>query len=228
VKVGEIQQTTSRGNPFTGSFKTGHVKIPKGRKARKAALDRAKNFNLKTAFARFYGSGDVGGPFASQRSRIIPDGRFFNLKGASGITSETYDGFLDAVSVSTSAIDYPTFSSQSVMNSLGTRAIGVMLPTNPLSNMGQFLGELSDLPRIPDIRKWKKIISEVHHATKHIDLISLVVKGLMNISMPLLDGLRLLLIFRSLRESFRTIRRKLRSIAPVQIIYCVDALTFHW
>jgi hypothetical protein len=94
-----------------------------------------KNFNLKKAFADFYGSGDVGGPFFTQQAEIKPDGRMFHLFG-SGASFDTYDGYLDAASLGVSTIDYPTFTSQVTMNALGARAISVMLPTNPLSNMG--------------------------------------------------------------------------------------------
>jgi hypothetical protein len=127
-----------------------------------------KNFNLKKAFALFYGSGDVGGPFFTQQAEIKPDGRMFHLFG-SGASFDTYDGYLDAISIGVSSIDYPTFTSQVTMNALGTRAIGAMLPTNPLSNMGQFLGELQDLPKIPDITKWHKFVQHVATRTKHID-----------------------------------------------------------
>jgi hypothetical protein len=54
-----------------------------------------------------------------------------------------------------SAASVPTSSSKSQMDAYGTQAIARMSPTNPLAGMGQFLGELRDLPKIPEIHKWK-------------------------------------------------------------------------
>lgn len=49
----------------------------------------------------------------------------------------------------------PALTSKSQMDALGTQAIARSLPTNPLAGMGQFLGELRDLPRLPEINHWR-------------------------------------------------------------------------
>lgn len=61
----------------------------------------------------------------------------------------------------------PSFKFQ--MDALGTQAIARILPTNPLSGMGQFLGELRDLPRLPEIQRWRDRAHEFRHKTKHVD-----------------------------------------------------------
>lgn len=78
----------------------------------------------------------------------------------------SYDGVLYAwdrnLDFAISSAPIPTSKSQ--MDALGTQAIARILPTNPLSGMGQFLGELRDLPHLPVVNSWR---DQAHHFRKN-------------------------------------------------------------
>lgn len=62
-------------------------------------------------------------------------------------------------------------SSPGSLDALGTHAIAVTIPTNPLAGMGVFLGELRDLPRAPfmdSVRNMKERIKHFRKVTKGI------------------------------------------------------------
>lgn len=65
-----------------------------------------------------------------------------------------------------SAINYPPMKDTMTMNALGTTAISRVSPTNPLGGLGQFLGELRQLPSVPDILKWKSKIKKFRSLAK--------------------------------------------------------------
>lgn len=48
-------------------------------------------------------------------------------------------------------------SSNSVLDAFGARAISAVIPTKPQSNMGQFMGEMRDIPSIPRVKEWRNI-----------------------------------------------------------------------
>jgi len=52
-------------------------------------------------------------------------------------------------------------SSDAVLNAFGTHAIAVTIPTNPLSGMGVFIGELRDLPKAPLMNTIKNLKSNL-------------------------------------------------------------------
>jgi len=150
----EIQRTISQGNPF-------------GRKNR-----------LHKKFVEVYGydptgSQDIGGPFTTFKveSRASPL-RDFNLTGGNPVGPHyTYEGRCVAWSnrPNFTSGDFLQPSSASVLDSYGTTAISRCIPTNPIAGMGQFLGEIRDLPKIPVIGTWKKIIKDARRKTKGVD-----------------------------------------------------------
>ncbi len=80
----------------------------------------------------------------------------------------TYDGLISAYNAD---FDISTFAYQSPSDLIpwGTRAIARCIPTNPLSGMGQFLGELRDLPKPLDLANWQAIVRNARHETRHLN-----------------------------------------------------------
>jgi len=116
---------------------------------------------------------DIGGSFSTISVDCRGKGeRVYISNGpkTSGVWFE-YDGLLYAWDRNLPfTIDQaPTPTSLSQMNALGTQAIARSLPTNPLSGMGQFLGELRDLPRLPEIQNWRDRAHNLRHATRNFD-----------------------------------------------------------
>lgn len=96
---------------------------------------------------------DLGGPFLLQRCSIDP-GIASVCKKFIGPGGFLY--ILDGTCCASSAgVGNPTAASflapsgNSTLDSYGTTGISRALPTNPLSGMGQFIGELHEPPRIP-------------------------------------------------------------------------------
>lgn len=149
-----IQRTTSQGNPF----------------------GRTNRFHAKIVKAYGYdptGSQDIGGPFQTWKvTSVAYPRRMFQLRGGNPLsTNYKYDGYAsawDSTPVFTSS-DFPIPSSAAVLNSLGTTAIARCIPTNPLAGMGQFLGELHDLPKIPALRAWKNRARNLRNGAKRIN-----------------------------------------------------------
>lgn len=103
---------------------------------------------------------DSGGGFLSQRVSYDPGGEVIDEN--SGVTTGTwyrqvgpvYANYYSALGAVT---DFPAPSSDAQLDAIGSLLMSRALPTNPLSGMGQFLGELKKdgLPSIPTIRAWK-------------------------------------------------------------------------
>jgi hypothetical protein len=114
---------------------------------------------------------DIGGVFISKRAQTTGGYGLYNLQGHSGGASDwTYFGPLApyVLNFTTSPSSFIVHSAANVLDAFGTTAISRMLPTNPLVGMGQFLGELRDLPKPVDIRGWKTIVRNFRNETKKI------------------------------------------------------------
>jgi len=140
-----VQETHSQGNPY------GKVAARHKRNVHAYGYDPE-------------GLQDIGGYFLTLKVQSTSDGRIWNLTGGNPSSSHwAYEGQLSAwdkdPNFNSSSFLQP--SSISVLNSLGTIAISRMLPTNPLAGMGQFVGELRDVPRIPSIKAWQKTLREL-------------------------------------------------------------------
>lgn len=102
---------------------------------------------------------DIGGSFVTQLADVDSGGRWIDIttKVNQAGDAKRHAGPVFAWSNqdTRSAVNFETASSNSQLNAYGATGIARALPTNPLSGMGQFLGELRDLPKIPDIRNWQ-------------------------------------------------------------------------
>lgn len=149
-----IQRTDSQGNPF-------------GRTNR-----------LHRKFVKAYGydptgSQDVGGPFTTYKIETLSyPSKIFNLSGGNIASSHwDYTGRAVAYDANPNFTEgsYLQPSSAAVLDAYGTTAIARCIPTNPLAGMGQFLGELRDLPKIPDIRSWVNRARNFRNGAKRIN-----------------------------------------------------------
>jgi len=93
---------------------------------------------------------NIGGYFSTQKVEWQASPSYANVRSA-GFTSYEYVGSIFAKNYTPNpAFDtLPNVKSDFVMSGYGTTGISRALPTNPLSGMGQFIGELRDLPRVP-------------------------------------------------------------------------------
>lgn len=101
---------------------------------------------------------DLGGPFLSRRAfwKTNPV-RVKSTNGPTGSVWYEFAGDLHA-QVSNSVlgpIDLLAPTASYLLDAAGTTAIARCLPTNPLSGMGQFLGELRQLPTRFTLHTWK-------------------------------------------------------------------------
>jgi hypothetical protein len=114
---------------------------------RKGKYDYWKRHTLKA---------DLGGPFESHK--VIPQPTFVHMsdrKSLGGSAFQTCEGYFSATNL-TRNTNYTIFPSSAVeLNALGTIGISKSLPTNPISGLGQFLGELRDLPRAINPQLWE-------------------------------------------------------------------------
>jgi hypothetical protein len=115
---------------------------------------------------------DIGGSFSTVQVDCRGAGEFVDISNGPGLGIWTHRvGVVYAwdrnLNFSVSAA--PPMSSKSQMDAFGTQAIARSLPTNPLSGMGQFLGELRDLPKLPEINHWRDRVHEFRHQTRHVD-----------------------------------------------------------
>jgi len=100
---------------------------------------------------------DIGGEFFTQKVEREP--HFQNVSvGTGGFVHYHYDGPIAPYSLNGLNQPYPAVpTSKEDMAKFGTHAISQTIPTNPLSGMGQALGELKDgLPRLLDIKNWRE------------------------------------------------------------------------
>lgn len=100
---------------------------------------------------------DLGGPFQTGLSSCQPGEKFVNVVRPFGAGVRTYVGPLFAYNSNFTGKlqNIHDISSWTTLESLGSTAIARTLPTNPLAGLGQFLGELRQLPKLPDIQNWK-------------------------------------------------------------------------
>lgn len=113
-------------------------------------------------------SGDVGGGFLSQKVEITGDFApvFLNANFPGGraafgpICAYAYN-------LNRNSNVFITPSSNSALDALGTTGIARSLPTNPLAGMGQFLGELRELPKVPLLQAWKNTAALHKRLSKH-------------------------------------------------------------
>lgn len=99
---------------------------------------------------RFRDGRDCGGAFRSQNTWCNPGERMVSISNftAPGVAYRTYDGPIYAWARTHSPVTFNISpSSDSVLDGYGATAISRCLPTNPLSGMGQFLGEMKEIPR---------------------------------------------------------------------------------
>lgn len=124
-------------------------------------------------------SEDLGGNFLMQKIEIDPGGVLASSKA--GTTSHT-DPKPGQTAWAASGKIYPFFnnyiakvtdflppSSDAQLDAIGTKLISMALPTNPLSGMGQFLGELKKdgFPTLPSIRKWQAAAQSFRSLSRH-------------------------------------------------------------
>jgi len=100
-------------------------------------------------------SADLGGPFESYK--VIPKPTFVHMsdrKSLGGSAYQTCEGIFCATTLSRIHTRTLFPSSALELNALGAIGISKSLPTNPISGLGQFLGELRDLPRAINPMLW--------------------------------------------------------------------------
>lgn len=148
------QRTTSTGHNFLNTKKLrGHYDIQ---------------------WLKAHGWADFGGIFDSASATCYPGHiRVHADTDPSGATSSRREYIGDIFAWRKDRILGPSDllppSSDSVLNALGTHAISVTIPTNPIAGMGVFLGELRDLPKLPfmdSVRNMKARIKHFRRVTK--------------------------------------------------------------
>lgn len=122
-------------------------------------------YSQSNPWPKYKGTGlDVGGPFIHRsvdvdKGSFIPFIKVLSTPGIpeNGGSGQIYEGPILAFSTQwTNTGGYLSTTSTAVLNAAGTTAISRSSPTNPLAGLGQFLGELRDLPKVPDIKDWKR------------------------------------------------------------------------
>lgn len=122
-----------------------------------------KSFEARSKFWRNRGyKPDHGGPFTLRRCSLDmnPTG-IVTRTSSSPITFRRYTGGIYA-HLRNWDFDDGSFispSSNAALDVWGTKGVARALPTNPVAGMGQFLGELRQLPKIPD---WRIIKDRAH------------------------------------------------------------------
>lgn len=100
---------------------------------------------------------DLGGPFQTGMSSCEPGAKTVQIIRPFGAGQRTYFGpvFAYRSNFEGKLQDIHDISSWVTLESLGATAIARTLPTNPLAGLGQFLGELRQLPKLPDVINWR-------------------------------------------------------------------------
>jgi len=147
-----LQRTYSQGNPI-------------GRIRRRLSIIKRGG--------RDPGTQDIGGTFTSHRvSSVSYPANIMEIQAGqvTGVHWNVRCKFVafDATP-SESTTQYITPSSDAQLNAFGTTAIARVIPTNPLAGMGVFLGELHDLPTIPDIRAWQTRLHNLRKQTRRFN-----------------------------------------------------------
>jgi hypothetical protein len=103
------------------------------------------------------GSADTGGPFKARALIPYPAlHQIYDVDHPGSSSRKECVGAFNATSLSNVNSITLDSSSDAQMDAFGTRCIAKCLPTNPISNMGQFLYELKDIPRFFDPFEWKE------------------------------------------------------------------------
>jgi hypothetical protein len=154
---------TSSGHPFQklGSPRR-KPRVPKpykGKDPLKKAVSTAAYFRYLKKAAKFAADSqaDLGGEFAVLKCEPVPAlHKIVDLHPPGNtITFGRSEGTYIATPLSVTGNITIAPSSNSQLDSYGATLISRCLPTNPLSNIGQFLGELTDLPRLYNPFAWK-------------------------------------------------------------------------
>lgn len=101
---------------------------------------------------------DLGGGFISRKAEWIDNPvRIKSTNGPSGSIWYEYSGDLHAQSSDSRCgpIDLLAPTASYILDAAGTTAIARCIPTNPIAGLGQFLGELRQLPTKFTLHKWK-------------------------------------------------------------------------
>lgn len=127
----EIQQTASEGHPF---YKMKRIKKPNSSRGEMV---------------------DVGGNFLSFKNQGFRT-NLIHCTVKVGFAVYEYDGPFTAFYGATSP-EFPFLApyTDGQMDAMGTIAIAKVLPTNPSAGIGQFLGELRELPQLPGLALMK-------------------------------------------------------------------------
>lgn len=100
---------------------------------------------------------DMGGPFETRKVSIAPHGhQEVLLERVTGGYLRRYEGpIFPYFEQKTGTLgETPTPTSNAVLDALGSTAISRVIPTNPLSGIGQFAAELRQLPTTSKIGQW--------------------------------------------------------------------------
>jgi hypothetical protein len=101
-------------------------------------------------------TGDIGGDFLVVKREYEDTGSEQEYDVVSGWQYWIGRQFAHAESVSDSTFPVVVPTSQAELEAMATSTIAHILPTNPLSNLSQFLGELREgIPSLPGIRSWR-------------------------------------------------------------------------
>jgi hypothetical protein len=114
---------------------------------------------------------DLGGGFWTQKIEKVMDSYIRVSNGPKTSSWYAYEGPFGAFSSGTVPVrtDFIPVTPSATMNALGTQAIARCLPTNPLAGLGQFIGELRDLPKGVDLANWRAIVRNARQETKHFN-----------------------------------------------------------
>lgn len=111
---------------------------------------------------------DIGGPFDTRKIECINAGYAIVSLTRPGGYLRKYDGPIFAYYSNyigqNASIQNP--SSDAVLDGLGSTAISRVLPTNPLSGMGQFLSELRELPTASKLASWAGTAAQLRSIKK--------------------------------------------------------------
>lgn len=99
---------------------------------------------------------DMGGPFETREINMLYGAVDVSLTRVVGGSIRSYNGPVFAYynQFSGSIANIQASSSDAVLNALGATAISRVLPTNPLSGIGQFAAELRQLPTTSKVATW--------------------------------------------------------------------------
>jgi len=103
---------------------------------------------------------DIGGDFQTLKVKIEDSPTYLKIRtGSNPGLERSYEGYIRANWYGEKHFNgfYQEAQpySPGQLDAFGTTGIARALPTNPLSGMGQFIGELRDLPKVP-FKDWKR------------------------------------------------------------------------